>query len=323
MSSDTPPKVKNLSDTNIEISPKECQPLNTVPSNFETLHDKYHRTSAMLFVTVIICALIVLIITTTLHKGIDPNTLNRFWLNQGVKYVSIGLIQFVCGLLVHKFNVNVAYTRKIVHIFYFVFPQLLDTILLSFDKNIFTELWNIVIIFLLLSLILEPIRERSVLFQIMFKAIDRPKDRPYTVFWFITQLVVSIPIIAGFSILFSYWGRDPFIFIPLIILVFGDGLAEPIGTRFGYHKYSVKGFYVSDVYTRSFEGSACVYFFSVVAVAANYNNFTKESMTFALLTLPVIMPLVEAKSPHTWDNPIILLVGYVLLACAYAIETRD
>jgi len=154
----------------------------------------------------------------------------------------------------------------------------------------------------------------------MYKAIDRPEDRPCTTFWFMTQLAAALPIIAGFSVLFSKLGRDHYVFIPLLILTLGDGLAEPVGTRWGYHKYTVKGLFVNRRYTRSYQGSLCVAFFSVVSVLVYYREFSKAGITFALITLPVCMTLTEAKSPHTWDNPLLLLVGYTLLVCSYYIS---
>lgn len=287
---------------------------------FEILHDRYNTIAAYIFAVLVLSGLIALTTTTVLSKGIDTDTLNRFWLNQGVKYSTIAFVQFICGISAKYYRVKVNYTRKVVHIFYFVVPQLLDTELLEFDKTLYTELWNIIVILMLLILLLEPIRRRSTVFQIMFAAIDRPEDRPYTTFWFITQLLISIPIIAGFSILFTELGNKNFIFIPLLILTIGDGLAEPVGTRYGYHRYTVEGLFVNTEYTRSFEGSACVALFSVVSVMIFYTEFTKASITYCLLTLPTIMPLVEAKSPHTWDNPLILLSGYVIMVGAHYVH---
>lgn len=286
---------------------------------FEKLHKQLSTPVSIIMITATLVALAIVIIITISEKGIDESTLNRFWTNQCVKYVSIGVIQFICGLAVRYKDLKVNYSRKIVHVCYFMIPQVLDTELLEFEKNVYTELWNIVIIFLLLLVMLEIVRKRLWIFGIMYSAIDRPEDRPYTTFWFMTQLMVSIPIIACFSVLFSHLGKENFIFIPLIILTLGDGLAEPVGTRFGYHKYKVKGLFVKEEYTRSIQGSLCVTFFSIVSVLIYYNDFTKASITFSLLVLPIVMTLTEAKSPHTWDNPILLLVGNSLMVAAYYI----
>lgn len=283
---------------------------------FYKFHTRWSRTASFIMIAFTLTFTAILAVITALHKGIDTNTLNRFWINQGVKYLSIAFIQLLCGIISTN-GVKVNYTRKVVHIAYFAIPQLLDTILIPFKKNIYTELWNICVIMLLLLFILQVVRERCKLFQIMFAAIDRPEDQPFTTFWFLSQLFVSVPIIAGFSILFSYWKISDFVFIPLIILAAGDGLAEPIGTRWGKHKYNVKSLFIGRTYTRSLEGSACVYISSIVALLIFYNMFTKASLTYSIMVIPYIMTLTEAFSPHTWDNPILLLVGYLLLIISY------
>ena len=289
-------------------------------NRFERWHGDYQTHARAAFITTVLVGLGVLVSITILQKGVDTSTLHRFWLNQGVKYSTICLVQVVCGLIVTHYDVKVNYTRKIVHMFYFLVPQLLDTEILPFQKNVYTELWNIVIIFCALILIIEPFRKRINLFSLMFKAIDRPEDRPYTVFWFITQLAASIPIIACFSLVFDYYGKSDYVFIPILVLTIGDGLAEPVGTRFGKHKYTVRGFLVKTEYTRSIEGSMCVYLTSLASVLLYYNDFNKASLAFALASMPILLTLTEAKSPHTWDNPLILLVGYLLLLGAHGVS---
>jgi dolichol kinase len=289
-------------------------------TNFEKLYQEYTNSVSYLFIIVVLASFITLTTVTIIEKLIDSENHRRFWINQSVKYLSIFFIQLICGLCVKYRSFKVNYSRKIVHISYFVIPQLLDTIILYFHKTIYTELWNITIIYCLLLSLLEVIRKRFSLFKIMYAAIDRPEDRPFTTFWFVTQLSVSLPIIMGFSILFSSLDQNNFIFVPLWILAFGDGLAEPVGTKYGHHKYKVKGFLVKKEYTRSLEGSSCVYLASIISVLAYYNSFTKASITFCLIIMPFAMTFVEAYSPHTWDNPIILLTGYIIMTCAHYIE---
>jgi len=289
---------------------------------FTAFHRRYSLAASIALIVTVCSGLVGLTLVTILDQDRTSTSadLGRFWTNQVIKYASIAVVQFACGLAVQYRDVKVNYTRKIVHICYFVIPQLLDTELIEFDKNIYTELWNVGIVFFLLLLMLKIIRKRLWIFRIMYMAIDRPEDRPFTTFWFMSQLAVALPIIAGFSVLFSKLNRNHYVFIPLLILTLGDGLAEPVGIRWGYHKYTVKGLFVNREYTRSYQGSLCVAFFSVVSVLIYYNEFTKASITFALLTLPICMTVTEAKSPHTWDNPLLLLVGYTLLVCGYYIE---
>ena len=73
-------------------------------------------------------------------------------------------------------------------------------------------------------------------------------------------------------------------------------------------------------YTRSLQGSMCVFFASIITILAYYNEFTKSSITFCLMTMPYAITLVEAYSQHTWDNPLILLTGYVLMTIGHYLE---
>lgn len=309
----------NESDTDREVTPLSPEP-NESKSKFEVLYHEYTKSMSYIFIVLVLATFTTLTTVTITQKLIDSDNQRRFWINQMVKYFSIFIIQLICGLYVKHRDFKVNYSRKIVHISYFAIPQLLDTVILPFNKTIYTELWNITIIYCLLLVLLKIVRSRFDLFKIMYAAVDRPEDRPFTTFWFITQLSVSLPIIMGFSILFSSLDKNNFIFIPLWILAFGDGLAEPVGTKYGRHKYNVKGFLVNKEYTRSLEGSSCVYLASIISILAYYNSFTKASLTFCLMLMPFAMTLVEAYSPHTWDNPIILLTGYIIMTCAYYIQ---
>lgn len=309
----------NYMNVDVDVTNEETT-VDHRPTCLEHINDKYHKSISYAYIIIVISTMIGLI-AFTLTTDIEAD--NMFWLNQVIKYFSIALIQLFCGLLVTYRNLKVNYSRKIVHISYFMVPQLLDTEIIVFNKNTLTELWNVLIIFTLLIFILEIVRNKSSLLKIMFSAIDRPEDRPWTTFWFISQLCMSIPIIACFSILFNRLDKNHYIFIPLIILAFGDGLAEPIGTRFGYHKYTVSGFCVNNKYTRSVQGSMCVAFFSLLSILIYYEDFNKASITFSLVSLPILLTFVEAKSPHTWDNPIILLTGYTLLVGAYYIGQEN
>ena len=151
------------------------------------------------------------------------------------------------ALLVIYKNAKVNYTRKVVHISYFI-AQLLDILLIDYHKNFYTEIWNIWIILLLLFLANEKFRNKIRFLEIMYKAIDRPEDKPYTLFWFSTQIISTLFVIIPFSIYFSSLDKVSLIFIPILINGLADGLAEPVGIRFGKHKYKTKSCCSSRIY---------------------------------------------------------------------------
>jgi dolichol kinase len=103
------------------------------------------------------------------------------------------------------------------------------------------------------------------------------------------------------------------ILIPILITAIGDGLAEPVGVRFGRYKYRVSALFTDKKYYRTLEGSACVFITSLVIVGLYQAAFTAPQFVAAMIVMPVVMTLVEAFSPHTWDSPSLFLAGYLVL----------
>jgi hypothetical protein len=275
------------------------------------------RYSTTIFIISGFLILISGIVLITLSILYNNNASNRFWVIQTLKYISISIIQIIAAVLVIKCNTKVNYTRKIVHIAYFIIPQILDIILINFKEDIITESWNIWIILLLLFILTEPIRSRINLIDFMFKAVDRPEDRPYTLFWLFTQTIATLLVVLPFALHFDNIGKKEWVFIPILINGLADGLAEPVGIRFGKHKYQTRSCLSSRSYTRSFEGSLCVFIVSLIIILSFYNFFSLNEYIFNSLVIPISITFTEAFSPHTWDSPFIFLVTCGLLSISY------
>ena len=272
-----------------------------------------------IFYCVLIYLLISFIILITITFLYNDKLDYLFGVNQLLKYLLVLFIQFIMALLVIYKDAKVNYTRKVVHISYFIWPQLLDIILIDYHKNLYTEIWNVWIILLLLFLANEKFRNKIKFLEIMYKAIDRPEDKPYTLFWFSTQIISTLFIIIPFSIYFSSLDKVSLIFIPILINGLGDGLAEPIGIRFGKHKYKTKSCCSSREYTRSYEGSSCVFIVSLIIILCFYKYFTLKRYIANVILIPIFSTLTEALSPHTWDSPLITLVICVILTLSLEI----
>ena len=232
----------------------------------------------------------------------------KFGLNQLIKYLIISTIQYFMALLVIHKKVKVNYTRKVIHISYFIFPQLLDIIFLKYEKNRYTEMWNIWIILFLLLMLSEHVRNKIPIIDKMFKAVDRPEDQPYTLIWFSSQIISTLIVVIPFSVYFSKIDRIGLIFIPILINGLADGLAEPVGIKFGKHKYKTKALFNEREYERSYEGSFCVFIVSTIILLAYYSYMSKNEYIFNILTIPIFTTLTEAYAPHTWDSPLIFFV---------------
>lgn len=265
---------------------------------------------------IIVTSIVLVTITIIYNSDLDK----YFWVNQGSKYVVISIIQYMMAYLVIYIDIKVNYTRKVIHVSYFLIPQLLDLILIKYDKNKFTELWNVWIILFLLIILSEPVRKNICLIDTMFKAVDRPEDRPYTLIWFSSQIITTLIVILPFSVYFNRINRTGYVFIPILINGLADGMAEPVGIRFGTHKYQTKACLSNRKYERSYEGSLCVFIISLIIILSYYSYMTLYQYIFCSISIPFLITLTEAYSPHTWDSPCIFFVVCGLLSVSSFIE---
>jgi len=236
--------------------------------------------------------------------------------NFGINFV----IWYVGGLSVLKKGVKTNYTRKIDHFSLMLIPFLLTSIRSRPSgggspggNNLFSLIAGILPGLSWLSIFIKPIRERVNAINTAFLSIDRPEDRPYTLLWLTTQTIANyIVAILGSAYLMTI-NRMELIFIVIIINGIGDGLAEPIGVRFGKHKYKTYALFTKKKYVRSLEGSACVFITALIAIVLFSKSFSPIQFVVALVTIPIVMTLAEAFSPHTLDNPFLYVVGVSLL----------
>lgn len=223
--------------------------------------------------------------------------------------ISLFAVQYFCGLLVRHYGIRVNYTRKIVHFSLFLIPALLRSVF-PYQGSIKHFIIGCIIALISLVIYIRPIRENVSIVGTMFMSIDRPEDRPYTLWWLFTQTLAGYIIFIPAVIFYVQIGLAGLIWIPLLIIYFGDGLAEPVGVRFGRHKYETYAFFSKRKYVRSLEGSACVFLASIIVIAIFHASFSQMEFITALVVIPALMTLVEAFSPHTWDTPTLLLAGY-------------
>ncbi len=235
-----------------------------------------------------------------------------FLLQQLIQLILLYSIHYGNGLLVKFKGFKVNYTRKMNHFMYFFIPLLLPQVFEyqeTPDKFIISALMAI----FTLVIYIKPIRGRVPAISTMFLSFDRPEDRPYTLIWLISQIIVGYIVVIPMVVLYYNYNLLHLLMIPVFINGMGDGLAEPVGVRFGNHKYRVHALFTRRKYVRSLEGSACVFLTSLVTLIVYYEFFSTWQFVTALLVLPFLMTLTEALSPHTWDQPFLFLVGYLVL----------
>lgn len=247
-----------------------------------------------------------------------------FWVFQFSKMSFMCFVAFLGGLIVTQLGVKVNYTRKIQHFCAYLIPMVTEKY--GFNEVQFGHTtadhfiitwWGYWFTLMSFMALIYPIRTRVRFVDIMFASLDRPEDRPYTLYWMSSQVFLGYVILSTFKTYCSVAGLDEvanLAYIPVLITGIGDGLAEPVGYRFGKHKYATRGFCNDRMYTRSYEGSACVLISGFLSCIALSQSFSCDlHFLLAFFIVPIAMTFAEAFSPHTWDTPFLLTSGCGLL----------
>ncbi len=235
-----------------------------------------------------------------------------FWVNQLFKFLMVYLFAYLAGLLVLHYNLRVNYTRKINHFVIFFLPHFLGKVM-PFQQTTLTIMLGSLLSMASLASLIKPLRQRFAIIRTMFASYDRPEDRPLTLLWLSTQYLATFAVYVPLLLYLKTQGAGELAAIPILVNGLGDGLAEPVGIRFGRHTYAARALFTQKAYVRSLEGSACVFLASVLAVLIFQDLFTVPQFVACLLVLPVSMTLAEALAPHTWDSPFLFLVGGLVL----------
>ena len=220
------------------------------------------------------------------------------------------LIAYLSGLLVKYKNVKVNYTRKIDQLFLFFIPAFVDYFLTNNNPGASFLIINQTL-FMLITLIIfiKPVRDKVSIIATAFSSFDRPEDRPHTLLWFASQGIIGYVVLVPIVAVFNHYRMINMLSITILITVFGDGLAEPIGTRFGKHKYTTYSIFPRKKYVRSLEGSLTVFITGIIVICIFKHSFNNTQFLMALATIPIAMTLTEAFSPHTLDNPLLVIIG--------------
>jgi phytol kinase len=136
--------------------------------------------------------------------------------------------------------------------------------------------------------------------DLLYEAMAREKDEPRRTYYIVAPYFATLVGGLASNILFGHLAV-----VGYLVAGLGDAIGEPFGTRFGKHPYRVPSL-TSVEATRSWEGSLAVFALTVVAIAIAIAilpglNFTKQSFVFVPL-LGLVSAIVEAISPHGWDN---------------------
>ncbi len=229
--------------------------------------------------------------------------------------------KFLFSIVIFKFRIKINYIRKLAlrpwrKLKTYVIP-LIVVGLLGVPDGASSAVAGVIIFFfldLLKTMLTEwhVIRRKSTFLSRAFVSWDRLEDRPYTLRYDILEDVFRFFVYLPFILIFGKGAM--LVMIPNLINEFGDGLAEPVGIRFGRIKYRTRSLYYkgkfwAGKFERSVEGSAMVFLVSIIVLFLYKAEFTGMQFGILLAVLPIIMTLAEAISPHTNDGPALALVG--------------
>lgn len=240
---------------------------------------------------------------------------------------------YVCGRLVIQKKLSASISRKIVCILTFAasYANSFFMPIFSMGDSLMALGIGTLSLLMMLATISAPLRKRVSYLNTVFSAINRPEDEPHTLLWLTTEAIVTCLVIALFLPIIAHVSSPLFntqavflhlLLIPIFASGIGDALAEIVGKKWGRHTYTTHSIIKKRSYTRSLEGSAMVFLTTLltgIVVLAIHSFSVPYFFWQAVLLLPVTLTIAEAKSPHTWDNPIMYATGYLtILLCVLA-----
>lgn len=245
---------------------------------------------------------------------LPANYLVTLWLHN----VMLAAMCVVTGWMVVRFGVKTNYTRKINHFALMVIPFGLGAVL-PYKATPLTISVTLFVFVATTLVFLVPVRRRFAIVEMAFASVDRPEDRPHTLSWIVSQAIASYAVLVAIFLILSDWEHAELIAIVLIVTGVGDGLAEPVGVRFGKHRYGVPSLAKGRRYDRSVEGSACVFVVALITIYFVGGHVTPPQWWGLIVAIPTVMTVAEAVSPHSWDAPILYASGgatiVAVLAC--------
>ncbi|MDQ3070134.1 MAG: hypothetical protein M3R55_10455 [Acidobacteriota bacterium] len=202
--------------------------------------------------------------------------------------VYAGLAALLAGYLRVRRGVRTPYTRKIFHFTIFTAAGLIQ---------MFWGLPGVVIFGSVTSLIVLHAVWRGDGYP-LYEAMARPTDAPRRTLFIIIPLITTAlgGVIA--NVLFPAWA-----FVGYLVCGWGDAVGEPVGTRWGRHRYRVPS--MGGVpSTRSIEGSLAVFVAGTLATAAAMALKGAPPAHIALIAVGAGLAgaLIEAVSTHGLDN---------------------
>jgi phytol kinase len=201
-------------------------------------------------------------------------------------YTAIGAV--LAGWLRTRRAMQVAYTRKIFHFYIFTMAGIVH-LLGGFSAVV---LFGIVVC---VCVIYAVFRGAGFPF---YEAMARPQDEPHRTFFILVPMVTT----ALGGIIVNFFFKE-FAYIGYFVGGWGDAVGEPVGAKWGKHRYKVPSL-MGVPATRSWEGSLSV-FLAGTAIAffgLQVGGIPIYQALYTALACGMAGAAVEAVSSHGIDN---------------------
>jgi len=198
-------------------------------------------------------------------------------------------VNFYAGWLKRYKRWKTNYTRKVTHISNFTFLMVLT----YFGGYTASFIFGLMMIFY--GVIIIVIGDGN----IFYEAVAREQDHPYRAFYLIIPSVVTILAVLLNRTFFGEYAN-----LGYLVAGWGDAMGEPIGVRFGKHRYKVPTL-TGIACTRSIEGSLAVFVVGSFAAIFSLVSLLGVSLPLAIaagLVAGFGATLVESVSFHGIDN---------------------
>lgn len=186
----------------------------------------------------------------------------------------------IAGIL-NKRGVKDGYTRKVFHFLAFASVAV-------FLKYALPNEFTILMIMGMLTGGLACLSGKDFLW---LKGVARDSDQPHEVLYVVLPLICTF---IWFSGGWKFFDRSIMVIATMCVAV-GDAIAEPVGVRFGKHKYDVFSL-TGKKSQRSLEGSSSVFIMCAIII------FLATNSLILALGVGIFISLIEGISPRGTDN---------------------
>lgn len=202
--------------------------------------------------------------------------------------VYLGFVALLVGYLKTARHVRTAYTRKIFHFLVFTAVSVVHLIWHLPGVTVFGIVSTLLVAYAVIKGDGFPV----------YEALARPADAPHRSLFIIIPLVTTA---VGGIATNSFF--PAFAYVGYLVCGWGDAVGEPVGSRWGKHRYNVPSL-AGVTAQRSLEGSAAVFVVGSIAAVVGLIAGGKPTMTAIAVgaACGAAGALVEAFSTHGLDN---------------------